>query len=200
MPKPDFSGTWTFNRAKSALQIQAPDASVFVVEHRDPEFRLTRTHVAGDRHDTFSLDLTTDGRETVVDRGDVRLHSRARWDGDALIFDTRLSKGGEDASNVVRYTLSADGGTIVADERFRSALLNYDNVWVLDRDPAERRNAQPAPATSSGGACAWCGAQVGEDAFMLRVGALLCARCAELAARIAADQRQGKDDPRPPRE
>ena len=139
MPKPDFTGTWTFNRDKSRLQIPAPDATVFVVDHREQELRISRTHVARDRRDTFSIDLTTDGREVSVDRADVRLWCRASWDGDTLVFDTRLVRAGEEATNAVRYTLASDGRTFSAEERFRSGSMNYDNIWVLDKaSPVER--------------------------------------------------------------
>lgn len=192
MPKPDFTGTWRFNHVKSALQIQAPDASVFIVEHREPAFRISRTHIAGEQRDTFSLDLTTDGKETVVERGNVRLHARAWWDGDTLVFDTRFVTGGEDASNVVRYALSADRTTIVADERYRSASLNYENVWVLDSTEPDRPEPPQVDEPSTTAVCVWCGRAVDEDAYMLRVGARLCPSCADDAARIAAEQRLGK--------
>jgi hypothetical protein len=133
MPKPDFTGMWTFNREKSRLQIPAPDATVFVVDHREPALRISRTHFAGDSRDTFSLDLTTDGREVSVDRTDVRIRCRAYWDGDTLVFDTRLARAGDEATNVVRYVLASDRGILVAEERFRSASLNYDNLWMLDK-------------------------------------------------------------------
>ncbi|MCX6538220.1 MAG: hypothetical protein NT151_04700 [Acidobacteria bacterium] len=49
--------------------------------------------------------------------------------------------------------------------------------------------AESAVASVPTEACAWCGAPVTEDeAFMLRVGARLCATCAEQAGRIAAEQ------------
>ena len=105
------------------------------MEHREPALRITRTHISGERRDTFSLDLTTDGRETVLDRGELRIHARVTWDGDTLVFDTRLVRSGEEASNVVRYSLSDEGKTFVAEERFRSASTRYDNLWVLDRVP-----------------------------------------------------------------
>jgi len=133
MPKPDFTGTWRFNRAKSALQIPAPDATLFVIEHREPSLRISRTHILGETQNTFSLDLTTDGQEVSVSRDDAQLHARAYWDDDTLVFDTRLIRGGEEATNAVRYVLSTDRLSFVAQERFRSASLNYDNVWMMDR-------------------------------------------------------------------
>lgn len=135
--KPDFSGTWRLNRERSLLQIAAPDDTIFVVEHREPALRITRTHVVGDTRDTFSLDLTTDGREVSIEREGLRLRSRAGWEGETLLFDSHVTRGADEGTNTVRYTLAADGGSFVAEERFRSKALNYDNRWVLDRvEPA----------------------------------------------------------------
>ena len=131
--KPNFTGTWKFNHAKSKLEIAAPDASIFVIDHRDPMFRISRTHIAGERRDTFSLDLTTDGRTVLANLGELRLRSSAHWDGNALVFDTSFTKSGEDATNSVRYSQFDDGRSLLAEEAFRSHSMNYDNVWVLDR-------------------------------------------------------------------
>lgn len=133
MPKPDFSGTWIFNPGKSALQIAAPDSTVFVIDHREPLFRLSRTHTAGDNSDTFSLDLTTDGKEVTLDHGPMRLRARAYWEEDTLVFDAKVNRGGMECTNVVRYSLAADLGSFVAEERFRSSALSYDNTWVLEK-------------------------------------------------------------------
>lgn len=133
MLKPDFTGTWRFNRARSTLQITAPDTTIFVIDHRDPTFRTSRTHVFGETRDTFSLDLTTDGQLVSAVHNDIRLRSRAHWDGYTLVFETSLSREGGEATNVVRYTLSDNAETLVAEECFRSGSMNYDNVWLFDR-------------------------------------------------------------------
>ena len=133
MPRPDFTGTWSFNRTKSTLQIPAPDATLIVLDHREPLLRLSRTHTMGDKKDTFSLDLTTDGQEVSVVRDDLQLVARAHWDADTLVCETRLLRAGTEATNAVRYSLETDRMSFVAVERFRSASLNYDNIWIMDR-------------------------------------------------------------------
>jgi hypothetical protein len=133
MSRPDFSGTWRFNPARSVLQIPAPDSTLFVIDHREPLFRLSRTHVIGGKSDSFALDLTTDGQEVTLERGDLLLRARAYWDGDTLVFDSRLVRGGESATNVVRYRLGEAGDSFVAEESFRGEHLSYDNTWVLER-------------------------------------------------------------------
>lgn len=133
MTKPNFTGTWKFNPAASVLQIQAPDATIIVIEHREPKLRLSRTHVSGEKQDTFSLVLRTDGKEIAAAAGGRQLRCRAHWEGESLVFESILGKSPEEATNVVRYTLSGDGKSLRAEEHFRSESLNYDNVWLLDR-------------------------------------------------------------------
>ena len=50
--KPNFSGTWRANFAQSKLQFAQPDSTVFTIEHREPKFSLTRTHVFEGKSDT----------------------------------------------------------------------------------------------------------------------------------------------------
>lgn len=138
--KPDFSGEWTLNREKSRLQTPMPDSTLFLIEHREPAFRLTRTHVVKGKADTFSIDLTTDGKEVVKQTPEETLHSRAYWEGRKLVFDSRIVRGSREATNVVRYSLSDDGRVFTAEETFRGPKVKYDNVWVFDRVPA-----RPAP-------------------------------------------------------
>jgi hypothetical protein len=133
MAKPDFTGTWRFNPSKSRLQIAAPDSTIFVVDHREPLFRLARTHKVGQTSDEFELDLTTDNKEVSVQRADLLIRCRAYWEGDALVFDTQLLRAGESATNMVRYSLAPDGRSLIAEETFRSDALKYDNTWVLDK-------------------------------------------------------------------
>lgn len=62
---------------------------------------------------------------TVVNCGDTG--------GETLVFDAHVTRGADEGTNTVRYTLAADGRSFVAEEHFRSTALNYDNRWVLDR-------------------------------------------------------------------
>ena len=53
------------------------------------------------------------------------------WDGDDLMFVTRIVRGTDEATNSVRYRLEEDGAVLVGEESFRSAAHAYDNRWVI---------------------------------------------------------------------
>ena len=46
----------------------------------------------GQTRDTFAIDLTTDGRETAIDRGEVQIRARTFWDGETLAFDAPVAR------------------------------------------------------------------------------------------------------------
>lgn len=133
MAKPDFTGAWKFNPEKSSLQIPAPESTLFAIEHSEPRFRLERTHVFGGNSDTFCIDLTTDGKTVVRVHAGFEIHADLRWEGATLIFNSRLEREGEQATNIVRYILSDDGQTFIAEEQFRGKQYSYDNKWVFDK-------------------------------------------------------------------
>ena len=95
MPRPDFSGEWEFNRAKSSLQIPPPDSTTFVIERWEPLFRLTRTHVIGGHEDTFSIELRTDGEPVLCSHRGFEIRARLYWEDDALVFDSTLTREGK---------------------------------------------------------------------------------------------------------
>ncbi len=133
MSKPDFTGTWQFNPGKSRLQIPAPDASVFRIEHHEPDFHLERTHTFGGATDTFSIDLTTDGRRTTINLRGMEVSSRLFWDGNVLVFDSVLRQGSEGGANIVRYQLGDGGRELTALEQMSLGDNTHTNTWVFDR-------------------------------------------------------------------
>jgi hypothetical protein len=96
--------------------------------------RLTRTHVYNGKPDTWTIDLTTDGKEVIQQEGNQTLHVQLHWEGDQLVFDSKIILGDREATNIVRYQLSEDGETFTALESFRGPRLKYDNVWVFDKE------------------------------------------------------------------
>src|SRR5216683_2730878 len=106
MSKPDFTGTWKFNPSKSSLQIPAPDSATFVIDHREPLFHLSRTHVVDGTSDTFAIELTVNGEQVVRNHSGMAIQARLYWEGETLVCDSVFVREGESASNIVRYRLA----------------------------------------------------------------------------------------------
>jgi hypothetical protein len=132
--RPNFSGVWKFNPAKSKLQTPAPTASVFRIDHREPNFDLSRTHTYGEKNDTWGIHLTTDGKEVTQEEGGRKILALLNWEGNELVFNSRIVLQDREATNLVRYSLSEDGRVFTATERFRGPVVKYDNIWVFDKE------------------------------------------------------------------
>jgi hypothetical protein len=131
--RPDFSGTWRFDPTRSVLQSPSPDSSVFVIDHREPQFHLSRTHFFGTDSDTFAIDLTTDGVAVERSYDNFQLRGRGIWDGEVLVFEATLLIDGEQASNLVRYSLAQEGNTFIAEEHFVTGQVSHENMWVFEK-------------------------------------------------------------------
>jgi len=135
--KPDFSGTWIFNHEKSRLESDPPTKSVFVIEHQDPNFKLTRTHTRGERSNTLTIEVTTDGKEQYRKEGDWEAWTRMTWMGEELVLDMKMAFRGEEGTNVVHYRLADEGKTFIAAEWYHMQRKQHHNLWVFDRSPEE---------------------------------------------------------------
>ena len=132
--QPNFTGTWHLSLSKSRLEIPAPAATTFIVDHRDRVFRLTRTHIYGDQSDTLTFEFTTDGREHRRLQAGLETRARMRWDGASLVVQMQFNRNGEEGSEMVRYELADDGRTFIASESLRTATHQHNNVWVFDKE------------------------------------------------------------------
>ena len=64
--RPDFSGEWSLNAARSKLgheQLRALQSAIVTIEHSDPTFDLRRRFVLDGREHEVALSLIADARE-----------------------------------------------------------------------------------------------------------------------------------------
>jgi hypothetical protein len=131
--KPDLSGTWIFNPAKSRFEMTAPTKSIFVIDHQDSRFEFTRTHTWSGESDTLTLQFTTDGKELHQKIGDMETWSRLTWMGEELVLNMKLAYLGEQGTNVVHYRLADGGNTFIAAEWYHMPSRQHHNLWVFDK-------------------------------------------------------------------
>ncbi len=108
--KPDFSGTWTLDMAKSDMGQARPSsmaAKVTIVIKQTPAV-LTTTRKAGEHSDTAIEKL--DGTESInKSPGGQDIKSTNRWEGSTLITKSVMSTGQGTVESTFVRTLSTDG-------------------------------------------------------------------------------------------
>ena len=112
--KPNFSGTWSMDAAKSDFgPMPPPESIVVVIDHKEPSIRMTTTQKSAMGDLSNDRALTTDGKENVnkirTPVGDAELKSTSKWDGRKLITSASMVVQGMPAQFDDVWELSADG-------------------------------------------------------------------------------------------
>jgi hypothetical protein len=133
--KPNFSGDWKLNASKSNFgQMPAPTSLTQKITHADPSLKV-QTAQSGDFGDINSdFSFTTDGKECQNAIGDMfKMTSTVKWDGDILLFDSKMDIQGNAMSGTDKWSLSPDGKTLTVQRHFVSPMGEGDAVIVLDK-------------------------------------------------------------------
>jgi hypothetical protein len=108
--KPNFSGNWELNVAKSDLG-GAPISKVAVqMNHQGPILKYTAEAMVNGESFTESGTIDTDGKTTTDSRGG---QVKAHWDGATLVIVTTGSDG--NLLDTARMALSSDGTVLTRD-------------------------------------------------------------------------------------
>ncbi|MET0624661.1 MAG: hypothetical protein ABW250_16910 [Pyrinomonadaceae bacterium] len=144
--RPDFSGTWELDRSKSDFGLFrdrpiSKAESTLVVEHKDPELKITRTLRLGGQQETKQFAYYTDGRgETnpaAIGAGEVK--SKTKWDGDRVAAQSKLVWPGRDGAAgaevdvTQRWQVSSDGKSLTNSTVMSSAQTGVQEMRLVYR-------------------------------------------------------------------
>ncbi len=112
--KPNFSGDWKLNAAKSSFgPVPAPATYTRKVTHAEPSITIENTQTGtqlGDQHDVRTY--TTDGKEISYQANGADVKAAITWDGNALLLNSKASIQGMDILIKDTITLSDDSKTM----------------------------------------------------------------------------------------
>lgn len=134
--KPDFSGTWTLNVAKSDFGILGgPINRTDLIIHKGPSLSESITADTIQEKQEFKMNYTTDGKGTVNKMGTLQIKSDAKWVGSNLVISSTYILAAP-VSSEATWTLSPDGKTLTTNTRFKGSLgdttqkLVFEKQWV----------------------------------------------------------------------
>lgn len=132
--KPDFSGEWKLNIDKSNFGPMPPPTSMTQsVVHTDPDLKITTAQNGADGEYTLNAVYSTDGKEVKNDFRGNEAKSVAKWDGDALVIDTKLDFQGTEVTLKATWKLSEDGKTLNVATKIMTPQGDFDLASVFDK-------------------------------------------------------------------
>lgn len=134
-PKPNFSGEWHMDAAKSDFgKFQMPTTLIRVIVQKDPDLTIDTTQRGVNGEQTSRVYYRTDGVETVNHLSSGVGTSHAFWDGNTLVIRTTMkSRNDVDIEMEERWTLSPDGKTLTTTSHIGTSRGSADLRLVCER-------------------------------------------------------------------
>jgi hypothetical protein len=130
--KPNFSGDWKMNAAKSSFgPIPSPSSITRKVTHAEPSLAIVEEQQGDMGTQVTTRKYTTDGKDMTFESGGAVVRGTAVWEGNTLILTSIVDAIG--ATFTDRMSLSEDGRTLTSAVHIASAQGELDLVVVFDK-------------------------------------------------------------------
>lgn len=132
--KPNFSGTWKLDAAKSDFgPIPPPDSRTDTIDHKEPVVKESVAMATGQGDMQWDITFTTDGKDSKNEVMGSEMTSNAHWDGSALVVDSKANFGGSDMTIHDSRVLSADGKTMTRTAHIAGPMGEGDQKLVFEK-------------------------------------------------------------------
>lgn len=139
--KPDFSGTWKLNVAKSDFgALPGPESRTDVITHKDPSLTDEMTAEGPQGKQQATIKYTTDGKEATNQMGPREVKSTLKWEGNNLLISSKFLYNEAEVNAQANWSLSADGKTLTINAHYASPMGETDQKLVF-----EKQESAPAP-------------------------------------------------------
>jgi hypothetical protein len=133
--KPNFSGEWTMDPAKSDFgALAVPTKMTRTITHADPAIKIVTTQVGGSMGDTtFEMNFSTDGKPQKNTLNGAPMTTVGSWDGAVAVFASTLLQQGVEIKIEDRYSLSDAGKTLTVVRKFETPEGGFTATVVLTK-------------------------------------------------------------------
>jgi hypothetical protein len=118
--KPDFSGTWTRNDAKSDPAVGPRGNSTHSIKQTATEIAITIAGRVGPETWIYRLDGSETINQTQIPEGPLRFMGTAKWAGASLVIETTREIQGMTITTREVRTLDASGNEMTIDATTRN--------------------------------------------------------------------------------
>jgi hypothetical protein len=130
--KPNFTGEWKMNPAKSNYGAFPPPTSVVrKITLADPSLIIVDDQVGGGADGTTTRKYTTDGKSASFDINGTVVVGSATWDGTAIIVNTTVESAGLAFKD--KMSLSGDGKELTSSVKIETGQGDAEVTVVFDR-------------------------------------------------------------------
>lgn len=172
--KPNFSGTWILDVAKSDFgPVPGPTSQTDKIEQSGQTIKVSVSADGEQGKQQFTYTYVTDGKDVTVSPDAPAAHPApevtlqnisSAWEGAVLVVHQKLLYGTEPVTGVSRYTLSPDGNVLTVDSDYQSQMGDATRTFVFEKAGSAQAAAAAASAATSSAANSGASASSGVNA------------------------------------
>ena len=160
--KPNFSGTWILDVAKSDFgPVPGPTSETEKIEQNGQTIKISASAEGEQGKQQFTFTYVTDGKEITVSPDAPAAHPApevtmqsisSAWEGATLVVHQKLLYGTEPVTGVSRYTLSPDGNVLTVNSDYESAMGPAARTFVFEKAGSPAAIAAAAASSTANSA------------------------------------------------
>ncbi len=132
--RPNYSGEWKLNLEKSDFgPLRPPTSRTDRIDHKDSNLNVTTIVVNPQGENTRRWSCTTDGKECTNTIGPASLKTTVKWEGDALMVDSKGTFNDNEVQFKDKWTLSEDGKMLTINRHLASQMGEADQRIVMEK-------------------------------------------------------------------
>ncbi len=132
--KPDFTGAWKMNPAKSSFgAMPAPAKYERRIDHKEPLIQMTTIQATAQGEQRLDSVLRTDGVETTNHFQSGDAHSVGKWVGNTLEFETKRDTPAGPVSTRDTWSLAEDGRTLTTTTRLTTPQGAFEFKIIFEK-------------------------------------------------------------------
>ncbi|MGB9610235.1 MAG: hypothetical protein ACPL7M_04625 [Bryobacteraceae bacterium] len=133
--KPNFSGVWKLNNAKSDFgpMPAGPEKFERTIDHKDPSLKMTTVQAFQGQERTNDVEYTIDGKEKTIETPMGPVKVTPVWKGDNLEITVSREIQGNQIKSVETWSLSEDGKTLTVKTDISTPQGDFALKFVMDK-------------------------------------------------------------------
>ncbi|HET6955514.1 MAG TPA: hypothetical protein VFI56_03005 [Vicinamibacterales bacterium] len=135
---PNFTGTWTFDAAKSDFgPIPPPESIVMVIDHKEPTLKVNVTQKTPMGDAANDSTYTTDGKDNInkmrSPAGEQDVKSTTKWNGKTLTTSRTIEAQGMTIGIDETWDLSADGKVLTINRMLKTPQGDFNTKITMNK-------------------------------------------------------------------
>lgn len=133
--KPNFSGVWKINSAKSDFgpMPQGPDKFERTIDHKDPAIKITTVQSMGGNERTTNVEYTINGQEQTIKTAMGEYKATPTWKDAILEVSAKREMQGMEIKSLESWSLSSDGKVLTVETKLSTPQGDFTMKFVLDK-------------------------------------------------------------------